>query len=247
MINSEQFLLNIKLTLKKLNQCRVVEFDNSLKLKRRYLNSWPLYYDNINIEVIDYLKSIGINQRKAPYVEARYIPYEKYKQCKKIDKGNKLISELAYLRNYIEIKRISLQNLDEINISIAYDPIETKENELPDGTNQTDIIEKLSHKKDIMYAFSYGSFKTKVNAYTGMFIFNNFEGLKNKKINYINREVLKSYKVKDGDKASRVITNDLKNFKLVVYQTKENIKKSVDFASWAKSLRELTMQYECYT
>ena len=247
MINSEQFLLNIKLTLKKLNQCRLVEFDNSLKLKRRYLNSWPLYYDDINIEVIDYLKSIGIKQRKTPYVEARYIPYEKYKQCKKIDKGNKLILELSYLRSYIEIKRISLQNLDEINISIAYDPLKTKENELPNSTNQTDIIEKLSYKKDIMYSFTYGSFKTKVNAYTGMFIFNNFENLGNKKIEHIHRDILKSYKVKDGDKATRVISNDLKNFKLLVYQTKENINKSIDFASWAKSLRELTMQYECCT
>lgn len=252
MINSDYFLRNVQATLRKLNQCRLVEIDKK-DLKSKYLNSWPLYYDNKNTEVINHLKAMGIYPKKDPYVKVFEVDYDTYNKSKKIDGGNSLILKSTFLRNYIEVRRLELQDCNEMEISIVYDPDLTNEIDLPLNTSDYQAIQKIAKHTDILFAFNLPShitkakglppFFTKVKGYTGMFILNEMNLFQNIKIKHVH-DRLKSSKVKKDNRAIRVITDDLESFEKVVNLTEENIKKSIKLEAWTNDLEKITMTHE---
>lgn len=67
----EKTIMNIKSYLSKLSMIRV----NKTKIKDNYdidyINTWPLYYDNINIDVMDYIKGKGVIQEKDLFLRVK--------------------------------------------------------------------------------------------------------------------------------------------------------------------------------
>lgn len=246
MDTSEVFLMNIKQALSKLSKLRFATGINYEDYKSTYLNTWPLYYDDKNLDVMEYLKTKDIDQSNIPFIKVYEVPHSVYAKSKKIKGQEHLRTKIIFLRNYIEVRRIELNSIRNVKVSIAYDPNKTNPKDLPSNTDDYEGIQKTVKRSDVMFLFSSESMDwyAKVNAYVGLFIFSNMKLFPSQDIEHVSRCEVKSGKITRGDKANRFITHNPTYFKPVLELTEKNIKKAMKFESWASDLENVTRQYE---
>lgn len=246
MVESERFLMNVKQSLSKLSKLRFAEIVKNESYQSTYLNAWPLYYDDKNIDVLEYLKRKGIYPNKEPFVRVIDVPYAAYSESNKILGYEGLRAKVTFLRNYVEVRRIELSAKKDIEVSIAYDPNKTRLEELPLNTDDYISIKEISERSDILFSFASTSesWQAKVKGYLGCFILYQMKLFPNKELKHIDRNNIKSDKIKRGDKSNRFVTNNPKHFKSIVELTEKNIKKSMNFEPWAKQLKKVTLDNE---
>lgn len=233
----EKTIMNIKSYLSKLSMIRV----NKTKIKDNYdidyINTWPLYYDNINIDVMDYIKGKGVIQEKDLFLRVKKINRTNYEKLTGRDKEVKIKKKISLLRSYIEILRVSekIKSGDKIKITVGYDTKKTSHHELPKNTDDIEKILNIKNKSDIFYGFTTDKgWKAKLKGIDGCFLFHKLNLLNGEPISSINRDGLQS----STKKKERLITNDKKILESIINKSQDNIYKSLGIESWYVELKK---------
>ena len=241
MENTDKFLINITAVLSKLSKIRIVKKYTS-NAKPVLLNSWPLFYDTRNSDIIDYLSvNNNIFPQKIPFVKAYEISYDQYEKMAKVD-VDKIY--LVFLRNYVELKKIdpSRHGFKDVQISLAYDPKNGVEHSLPADTGDVQGLIAIASRHDVLFLFNSkeSGWKAKIRGDLGWFVFSELKWYPSIAFKFVDREMSISKKIEKGDKANRFVTDDLSNYENVVQKTLDNIEKAFSFESWCARLREIT-------
>ena len=67
----EKLIMNIKSYLSKLSMVRVNKIKINDNYDNDYINTWPLFYDDINIDVMDYIKEKGVIQERDLFLRVK--------------------------------------------------------------------------------------------------------------------------------------------------------------------------------
>ncbi|OBU01914.1 hypothetical protein AYY16_17045 [Morganella psychrotolerans] len=177
--DKEKALENIKYYLSKLSMVRVVKTkaDERSELKTGYLNTWPLFYDTVYIDAVEYAKSKGALQERDFFVKTFSVnrhDYDDFASRKEpSNKANKLKNKISLLRSYIEILRVVEKTKfdgENISLTIGYDTEKTPTDLLPTNTENLDKIINIKNSSDIFYGFSTDSgWKAKLKGRDGCF------------------------------------------------------------------------------
>lgn len=240
MKNSDKFLINVTEVLSKLTKVRIVKNYQSNE-RKLILNSWPLFYDNKNNDVINYLRSNDIKPQKIPFVVVYEISHEKYLTLENLNIDR---VELVFFRNYLELKKIdpSRHGLKDVRISLAYDSHNGGEELLPSSTYDTQGLKNIANRRDVLFLFNSqrSGWKAKIRGDLGWFVFSELNWYPRIAFEFVDRNKSISTKLVSGNIANRYVTEDLNNYNRIVKVTKDNIKKILPFDSWSTRLKEIT-------
>lgn len=233
----EKLIMNIKSYLSKLSMVRVNKIKINDNYDNDYINTWPLFYDDINIDVMDYIKEKGVIQERDLFLRVKKINRTDYEKLTGRDKEVKIKKKISLLRSYIEILRVSekIKSGDKIKITVGYDAEKTEHHELPENTNDIDKILNIRNRSDIFYGFTTDKgWKAKLKGIDGCFLFHKLKLLDGEPIFSVNRDELQSSK----NKKERLITNDKKRLESIVNKTQDNIYKSLGIENWYVELKK---------